>query len=103
MNTKLNIETYQKLNNFEQVLDAIQSSDKRLACAVFTNGQYQGTDIIPAERLSKLSERYDMKNGAYFLYNQENREIILRVMGQNQETDIQFSDFGFQNIITENL
>ena len=103
MNTKLNTETYQKLNNFEKVLDAIQSSDKRLACAVFNNGQYQGTDIIPAKRLSQLSERYDMKNGAYFLYNQENREIILRVMGQNQETDIQFSDFGFQNVITENL
>lgn len=100
---KLNTETYQKLKNFEKVLDIIQSSDKRLACAVFTNGQYQGTDIIPAERLSNLSERYDMKNGAYFLYNKENREIILRIMGQNQETDIQFSDFGFQNLITENL
>lgn len=100
---KLNTETYQKLKNFEEVLDSIQSSDKRLACAFFTNGQYQGTDIIPAERLSNLSERYDMKNGAYFLYNQENREIILRIVGQNQETDIQFSDFGFQNLITENL
>lgn len=100
---KLNTETYQKLKNFEEVLNTIQSSDKRLACAVFTNGQYQGTDIIPAERLSNLSERYDMKNGTYFLYNQENREIILRIIGQNQETDIQFSDFGFQNLITENL